>query len=128
MSRPPRRRIARAGKKRSWVRGQMNGHEQAYALHLDTLKQKGHILEYFFEPCSWVLGPNVRFHPDFLVILEDGELQVHEVKANRKGSWFGEDDAKVKLKTFADRYWMFKLLVVYPSDKTKTYWKQEEIG
>jgi len=23
---------------------------------------------------------------------------------------------------------MFKLLVVYPSDKTKTYWKQEEIG
>lgn len=123
----PRRR-AFAGKKRSWVRGTMNGHEVAYAAHLDTLKQKGHILEYFFEPNSWVLGPNCRLTPDFLVVLETGELQVHEVKSNRKGTWFAEDDARAKLKMFADRYWMFRLFVVFPSDKTKTYWKQEEIG
>jgi len=128
MSRPPRRRIARAGKTRSWVRGQMNGHELAYAEHLERLKLKGVVLEYYFEPCSFVLGPGCRLHPDFLVVTGDGELQVHEVKSNRKGTWFAEDDAKVKLKAFADRYWMFRLLVVWPADKTKTYWKQEEIG
>lgn len=126
MTRPRRR--AFAGKKRSWVRGTMNGHELAYSQHLDSLKAKGVVLEYYFEPSSWVLGPGCRYNPDFLVVMEDGELQVHEVKSNRKGTWFAEDDARAKLKAFADKYWMLRLVVAYPSDRTKTYWKTEEIG
>lgn len=122
------RRKAFAGKKRTWQRGVMNRGEQAYADHLDTLKAAGHVIAWFYESQSLLLGPNCRLTPDFLVVTGDMEIQYHEVKANRKGKWFAEEDAKVKLKAMSDKYWMFRLFVVWPSDRERRYWKQEEIG
>jgi len=121
------RRFAKASGKRHWQRGVMNGHEAAYAEHLDTLKAKGHITEWYYEAWAVTLGKNMRLTPDFLVIFADDHVEFHEVKANRKGRWHGEEDAKVKMKSFVDRYPMFPLIVVWPTDRTKLYWHQEEL-
>lgn len=122
------RRKAFAGKKRSWQRGVMNQGEQAYADHLEAQKHAGHIIAWFYESQSLLLGPNCRLTPDFMVVTCDYEIQYHEVKAARKGKWHAEEDAKVKLKAMSDKYWMFRLFVVWPSDRERKYWKREEIG
>lgn len=115
-------------KRTHWQRGVMNKGERAYAEHLDNLKTKGHILRYGFEASTWLIGPNCRLTPDFTVIMADGEMQMHEVKANRKGRWHAEDDAKVKMKAFVDKWPEIALLVVWPSDRAYSHWHADTIG
>lgn len=77
---------------------QMNSTEQAYAAYLEGLRMAGHIAAYWFEAVKLRLAKSTFYTPDFLVILPDGSLEVHEVK----GFW--EDDARVKIKVAADLY------------------------
>lgn len=118
-------------KRRSWQRGVMNRGETRYAEHLETLKQKGVVEDYYFEGSTWLVGPNCRFSPDFTVFYSGGEMQLHEVKAGRKGKngkehYHAEDDAKVKMKSFVDKF-RIPLYVVWQK-RGDTYWTVEEIG
>jgi len=70
----------------------MNRWEQTYALGLEARKRAGEVRDYWYEGITLKLGPKCRYTPDFLVILANGEAQLHEVKG------FKRDDAMVKLR------------------------------
>lgn len=84
----------------------MNKTESAYAGHLEMLMQAGEIVSYSFEVLLLFLGAKTFYHPDFFVQRADGVLEIHEVK----GFW--RDDARVKIKTAANRFPMFRFIAV----------------
>lgn len=84
--------------------GHMNGLEKRYAEYLEGLKRANLILGYWFEGISLKLAPKTFYHPDFLVMTEQGYLEVHEVKGTSKGKPFVEDDAAVKIKVAAVKF------------------------
>ena len=73
----------------------MNGLESAYAEHLKTLQQAGLVDWFAFECIKLKLAEATHYTPDFMVLMMNGDLEVHEVK----GFW--EDDARVKIKVAA---------------------------
>ena len=105
--------------------GEMNKTERAFAQHLDELKQKGLIVEYWFESIKLKVASNrCEYLPDFLALRSDGSLVIFEVKG-AKAVW--TDDRKVKCKVCADKY-PFKLFVVYPIPKKNGGgWEIEEM-
>jgi hypothetical protein len=78
--------------------GVMNKTEAAYAAYLEGQKLLGGVLEFWFDSIKLRLADNCFYTPDFLVLLIDGTLEVHEVK----GYW--EDDARVKIKVAAEKF------------------------
>lgn len=78
--------------------GRMNRTEEKYAAHLDKRKLAGEVLDYWFEPMNLRLATKCFYKVDFLVMLYNGALEVHEVK----GFW--TDDALVKIKVAAEHY------------------------
>lgn len=78
--------------------GQMNKGEEAYAAHLERMKNAGHIVWWKFEGLKLRLADNTFYTPDFAVIASDMVLECHEVK----GFW--QDDARAKIKIAADLY------------------------
>lgn len=78
--------------------GQMNKSEAAYGGHLELLKRAGEIQWYRFEGIKLRLADNTFYTPDFAVMVDDGVMELHEVK----GFW--QDDARAKIKIAADMY------------------------
>ncbi|MEQ8820486.1 MAG: DUF1064 domain-containing protein [Sumerlaeia bacterium] len=76
----------------------MNKTEQEYAMILKSRKAAGEVAWFAFEPWGLRLADNTRYNPDFVVLMADGTIEVHEVK----GFW--RDDARVKFKTAANLY------------------------
>jgi len=99
------------------VPGSMNKTEQSYEAHLKRRQLAGEILEFKFEAVKLRLADKTFYTPDFLVVLPDGLMELHEVK----GFW--EDDARVKIKVAATTFWMFSFFGV---QKSGTGWKVEE--
>lgn len=95
--------------------GAMNKTEQAYGLHLEMLRQNGHLAWFKFEGVKLRLADNTFYTPDFAVMKSDGQMQMHEVKGARA---IFQDDAKVKVKVAAEAY-PFVFLVAYPVAKNK---------
>ena len=91
-------------------RGERNDLELAYEQHLERRKQSGEIQWYKFEGMKFRLADNCFFTPDFIVLLANGELEMHEVK----GLW--RDDARVKMKVAAELY-PFRFVAVYAKPK-----------
>jgi len=58
----------------------MNKTEAAYALVLEARKRAGEIRDYWYEGIRLVLGHAANYTPDFLVVLADGTVELHEVK------------------------------------------------
>ena len=85
--------------------GQMNKTEQAYCVDLDRKKHLGLIQYFKFEGVKLRLADNTFYTPDFMVVNQTGEVELHEVK----GFWV--DDAKVKIKVAASLY-PFKFIAV----------------
>lgn len=102
------------------VRGTMNGSEQRYAQHLDYRIRKGEIVAYWFEPLKFRLADKTWYAVDFLVMLADGLLELHELKG------FLEDDAAVKMKVQAEAYWVFPVKLI--REKPKNVWQVREVG
>lgn len=78
-------------------------HEQVIVPMLDA----GEALEVWYERWSWTLTaktpegkPGIRYTPDFVVMLESGELVIYEVKGS--GNARRQDLNRVKL--FSDLY------------------------
>ena len=78
--------------------GRMNNAELAYSKRLALQKMAGKILWYSFEGITLRLADRTTYTPDFVVMLANGELEMHEVK----GFW--TDDAKVKVKVAAEKF------------------------
>lgn len=97
--------------------GMMNKTEKAYSLFLSELQRSGEISEYFFECVKLGLGNRCSYTPDFMVIRNDGRIEMHEVK----GFW--RDDARVKIKVAADKF----PFVFIAAKQTKTGWEIETI-
>lgn len=102
---PARKRQAR-GRTVRHVAGVMNKLEAAYSGYLAAEQRAGRILHWEFEPLKLRLAQATTYSPDFLVMRPDGRLELHEVK----GHW--EDDARVKIKVAAERFWMFGFIGV----------------
>lgn len=97
------------------IPGQMNKLEGKYANHLEMLKKAGEIDEYVFEGCKLKLADKTTYSPDFIVVKSD-VVEMHEVK----GYW--EDDARVKIKVAANKFWWMKFVAV----KWEKGWVYEE--
>ncbi len=94
--------------------GQMNKTETQYAAELELLKRSGSIKDYWFEAIKLKIAEGSCFYsPDFMVLNDKDELELHEVKGSPH---IFTDDAKVKVKVCATKY-PFKLFVVYPRAK-----------
>ena len=84
----------------------MNKLEARYAQHLDLLQRAGQVAAWRFEVVTLKLAVDVRYTPDFLVILPGGELELHETKG------FLRDDARVKLRVAARMFPWFVFRLV----------------
>lgn len=96
--------------------GVMNKTEQAYANDLEGQRIVGGIKWYLFEGIKLRLADKTFYSPDFVVMNDSNEIELHEVK----GFW--QDDARVKIKVAADRF-PFKFVAV---KKVKGGWDREE--
>lgn len=100
--------------------GTMNKTEARYATHLELQKHTRSVLWYKFEGLKFRLADNTFYTPDFMVLLESGALEAHEVK----GRW--EDDARAKIKIAADMYPIQFIAVTVVAEKDGGGWKFEE--
>lgn len=89
---------AKANNRRRHTPGTMNAQEREYAAMLDASVKAGEIRGYYFERMTFKLADDTRYTPDFMVVLNDGELRFDEVKG------FMEDDAWVKFKVAAEMF------------------------
>jgi len=110
--------------------GQMNQTEKAYANVLEANKLVGLIAHYEFEKIKLKLADNTFYTPDFWVVLSDGRIEFHEVKAmTAKQKVLVEDDAKVKIKVAAEQFWQFDFVIAARGPKSMGYpWKIERVG
>lgn len=76
--------------------GTMNKTEAAYAATLDARRYAGEVAWLKFEGVKLRLADNTFYTPDFVVMLTDSALKMHEVK----GFW--QNDARAKIKIAAD--------------------------
>lgn len=90
--------------------GERNKTEQAYEDYLALLQQAGRVLWFKFEGVKLRLADNTFYTPDFAVMLDNGQMEMHEVK----GFW--HDDARVKIKVAAELY-PFRFLAAKPKAK-----------
>lgn len=84
---------------------EMNKTETQYANYLEMMKLAGDILGYWFEPMSLRLSKGCHYRIDFMVMMADCSIEMHEVK----GHW--EDDALVKIKVAAEKF-PFKFIAI----------------
>lgn len=100
------------------VPGRMNRLETNYAALLDNRKHKGEILAYWFEAVAFRVGERCFWHPDFLVMLDDGTLEIHDTKG------FAKDDATVKARAVAAK---FPFQVYHVTYTKKGGWKWQSM-
>lgn len=77
----------------------MNKTEAEYAQMLEARRVSGEILWWAYEAMTLKLADNTRYTPDFLVMLADGALEVHETKGG-----FIREDGWLKLKVAAGMF------------------------
>jgi hypothetical protein len=98
-----RKRYKSHSKRQRKSPGQLNKTEQAYSRVLEAMKSKGD-----YESERLRLADNTYYVPDFRVLMADGTIEFHEVKACKASSAFlCEDDARVKFKVAAEQHWMY---------------------
>lgn len=89
--------------------GRMNRTESAYAEHLELLRRDDNcaVISFRFEAIKLRLAKRTFYEPDFMVVMADGSIEIHEVKGGPI-----EDDAAVKLKVAAALFPCFKFIIV----------------
>lgn len=65
-----------------------NKWERNYAQHLDLRKYMKEIISYRYEGLAFRLAANTYLHPDFLVVMPDGRMEIHEVKGHKREKWW----------------------------------------
>jgi hypothetical protein len=100
--------------------GERNKTESAYEDVLRMRQHAGEILWYRFEGIKFRLADNTFYSPDFVVMLNSGEIEAHEVK----GFW--TDDARVKIKVAAAQYPFRFVAIKAKAKKNGGGWEMEE--
>lgn len=100
--------------------GAMNKTEKAYQEYLWMLCRSGQVLWFKFEAFKLRLADKTFYSPDFGVMTDKGQMEMHEVK----GFW--EDDARVKIKVAAALYPFQFIAVTARSKKQGGGWNREE--
>lgn len=90
--------------------GERNKTEQAYEDYLTLLQRAGKVVWFKFEGVKLRLADNTFYTPDYAVMLDSGQMEMHEVK----GFW--QDDARAKIKIAAELY-PFRFLAAKPKSK-----------
>lgn len=121
MSRSRSKPFARASRPRKQA-GVMNQTEAKYAEILEMRRAAGQVVAFWYERHTYRLADDTRLTPDFVVLLADGSLEVHEVK----GEWV-EEDSLVKLKVFADQFPYLVKLAKLRSKKNGGAWEITEM-
>ena len=107
--------------------GVMNKTEAAYAATLTVQKACGQIIDWWFQPIRLRLSESdalTTWTPDFMVLYSEGTLELVDVKG-----WAFEDDARVKIKLAADKFYPFLVTSVTPIPKKDGGgWKRETFG
>jgi Protein of unknown function (DUF1064) len=93
----------------------MNGMEKKYAAYLELRRITGEILEWRFEPLKLRLAPKTYYTPDFLLLMHDGKIELHETKG------FMEEDANVKIKVAMEMFASIFTIVLVRLDKNKNW-------
>ena len=115
------RNLPRAkGKRPRPAQSGMNKGEAAYAGVLEQQRERGVLVGWWYELLSIRLADNTHYRPDFVVMLADGTVELHEVKPRKKGkdgkpdSFWAEEDAWLKAKLVAEHA-PFPLFIVWPT-------------
>ena len=103
---PAKAKARMPGNGRTYETDIMNQMEARYAGYLDRLKHGGKVVAWAYEAVKLRLANRTFYTPDFLVVMADGSIEIHEVK----GHW--EDDARVKIKVAARMYPWFHFRAV----------------
>lgn len=77
----------------------MNKTEAEYAGMLEIRRQRGEVAWWKYEAVTLKLADSTRYTPDFMVMLADGRLEVHETKGG-----FIREDGWLKLKLAAEAF------------------------
>ena len=77
----------------------MNRTEARYAVILEVRRRAGEVAEYHFEAVTLKIADDTRYTPDFLVVLADGQCELHEVK----GGYVWED-ARLKFQVAVEEW------------------------
>lgn len=96
----------------------MNRTEAEYAGMLEARKAKGEILWWVFEGMTLKLADNTRYTPDFVVMVSDGALEIHEIKGG-----FIREDGWLKLKVAAGMFPFRFFLCQKRAKKTGGDWR-----
>lgn len=102
----------------------MNKVEASYAKHLEAMKSAGQVLWWKYEAVGLRLADRTFYHPDFMVMMADGSLEITEIKGRKGDSYYCMDDAKVKIKVAAAQFPM-RFSIVWPSKSGG--WNREDV-
>ena len=83
--------------------------EEQYRNMLELKYRACEILAYEYESITFRLAPKTTYTPDFMVVLPDGKVQIHEVKG------FAREDAIIKFKVAAQQNPWFEFIMVKKS-------------
>ncbi len=112
--------------------GVMNKTEARYADHLELARVAGVVLEWRFEQFTLKLGPDLRYTPDFFVLVPDGFIELHEVKGPKKDkvtgkqTYWAEEDGLVKIRSAAQQFQWFTFRLCWWNKDTGA-WQVKEI-
>lgn len=81
--------------------------EQQWESELERKKNAGEIAWFGYEAMTFKLADDVRYTPDFMVMLPDGRLQAQECKGS-----FWPDKNKQKFKVAREQLWFLDFVVV----------------
>ena len=101
--------------------GVMNKTEAAYSEYLELQKTLGLVSWYSFEAVKFKLADKTYYTPDFMVMMQDGAIELHEVKG------FLYDDAAVKIKVAAAKFPFKFCMVRRKSKKDGGEWTFDEV-
>ena len=115
-----------------WPADSMNRIESAYSERLWLRVKIGEVQWYEFEPWKLRLARADFYSPDFGVIVADGSIECHEVKATwPKGRHAGRagyrEDAREKIKNAATRFPFFRFVTVRPDPSLSGEWIFEDV-
>lgn len=96
------------------IPGEMNRLEKRWAEKLEEEQLLGLVACWWYESMKFRLADRTWYTPDFVVVLTDGTIEVHETKGRM------EEDAAVKLKVFAELY-PFPVKLIRWESKAKTW-------
>jgi len=122
------------------VVSKMNSIEEEFAWMLEQRKRTGEIVDYAFEAMTFRLADRTTYTPDFVIVHLD-HFELIDVKARgvaetvrskttgkvRKQQWTSKrDDAAVKMKVAADRFWWMQWAYYYHEADGR--WTKEEVN